>query len=182
MAVVGGDERNVEFALHLEEGFADGFVGSELVVLDFEEVIAFAEEILVETGGAFGVFVLPCHQVLVDLAGKAAGEADEAFAVFGEEIFADAGLAIEAMERRFAGEADEVAIACFVFGEDDEVVVGVAFGSAAVVFVFADVELAAEDGLEALLVHRIKEVNCAVDVAVVGHGGGGLTDFTEVSG
>jgi hypothetical protein len=28
VAVVGGDQRNVEFALHLEECVADGFVGS----------------------------------------------------------------------------------------------------------------------------------------------------------
>ena len=79
VAVVGGDERDVEFALHLEERVADGFVGGEAVVLDFEEVVALAEEVFVEAGGAFGLVVLPFHQVLVDLAGEAAGEADEAF-------------------------------------------------------------------------------------------------------
>ncbi len=120
--------------------------------------------------------------MLVHFASEAAGEADEAFGVFGEEVFADAWLAIEAVEGGFAGEADEVAIACFVFCEDDEMVVGVTFGSAAVILVFADIELAAKDGFEPLLVHRIEEVDGSVHVAVVGHGGGGLTDFAEVSG
>ena len=182
MAVVGGDERDVELLLHLEERVADRLVRGQAVVLNFEEVVALAEEILIEAGGAFRVVVLPCHQVLVDFAGETAGEADESFAVFGEELFADAWLAVEAVESRLAGEADEVAVTRFVFGEDEEMVVGVAFGSATVVFVFADVQLAAEDGLEALLVHGVEEVDRAVDVAVVGHGGGGLTDFAEVSG
>ena len=98
------------------------------------------------------------------------------------EILADAGLAVEAMQRGLAGEADEVAVAGFVFGEDEEMVVLVVFRGGAVVVVLADVELAAEDGLDALLLRGVEEVDGAVDVAVVGHGGGGLADVAEVGG
>ena len=77
-------------------------------------------------GGALGVVVLPFHQVLVDLAGEAAGEADEACGVFGEKFLGDAGLAVEAVQRGLGGEADEIAVAFFVFGEHEEVVVVVA--------------------------------------------------------
>ncbi len=124
------------------------------------------------------------HDVLGDFAGEAAGEADEAFGVFGEEGFRDARLFVEAVQGGFGGEADEVAVAGFVFGEDEEVVVlGVGVGVLAEVgLFFADVELAAEDGLEALLVHGVEEMDGAVDVAVVGDGGGGLTNFGEVLG
>ena len=52
----------------------------------------------------------------------------------------------------------------------------------AVVFVLAEVELAAEDGLEVLLLHGVEEVDGAVDVAVVGHGGGGLAEIFEMGG
>ena len=79
VAVVGGDEWDVEVALHLEERVADGFIRSEAVVLNFQEVVALAEEIFVEACGAFGLVILPVHQVLVHLAGEAAGEADETF-------------------------------------------------------------------------------------------------------
>ncbi len=51
------------------------------------------------------------------------------------------------------------------------------FGRGAMVVVLADVEFAAEDGLDVLLLHGVEEVDRAVDVAVVGHGGGGLADF-----
>gem|GEM_PF-6250800 len=108
--------------------------------------------------------------MLRDFAGEAAGEADEAFGVGGEKVFADAGLLVEAVQRGLGGEADEVAVAGFVFGEDKEVVVlGVGVGVLAEVGLFlADVELAAEDGLEVLLVHGVEEMDGAVDVAVVG--------------
>ena len=53
---------------------------------------------------------------------------------------------------------------------------------AAMVVFLADVELAAEDGLQVLLLHGIEEVDRAVDVAVVGDGGRGLADLGEVLG
>jgi hypothetical protein len=82
------------------------------------------------------------------------------------------------------GEANEVAVARLTFSQDEEVVVlAVGVGVLAEVGLFlADVELAAEDGLEVLLVHGVEEVDGAVDVAVVGDGGGGLADFGEVLG
>ena len=61
-------------------------------------------------------------------------------------------------------------------------VVGVAFGSATVDLVLADVEFAPEDRFDSLLLHSVEEVNRAIDVAVVSHGSGSLTDFAEVCG
>ena len=55
-------------------------------------------------------------------------------------------------------------------------VVLVAFAGSAVVLVFADVEFAAEDGLDAFGLGRVEEVHRAVDVAVVGHGDGFLAE------
>ncbi len=182
VAVVGGDEGDVKLALHLEESVADGLVGFEAVVLDFEEVVALAEDGFVLTCGAFGFVVLAGHEVLVDLASETAGEADETFDVFGEEVFGDAGLAVEAVQGGFAGEADEITVACLVFGEYEKVVVLVTFGRGAVVLVFADVELAAEDRLDSLLLHGVEEVDGTEDIAMVGHGGGGLADVFEVRG
>ncbi len=52
----------------------------------------------------------------------------------------------------------------------------------AVVVVPADVEFAAEDRFDGLLLHGVEEVDSAKDVAVIGHGGGGLAQFAEVAG
>ena len=89
-------------------------------------------------------------------------------------------LAVEAMKRGFTGEADEVAVALFVFSEHEEVVV--AAGEFAMIVGLGEVELAAEDRLDVLLLHGVEEVNRAVDVAVVGHGRGGLADLIQVGG
>jgi hypothetical protein len=61
-------------------------------------------------------------------------------------------------------------------------VVLVVIERSAVVVVFSDVKFAPEDGLDSLLLHGVEEVDGAKDVAVVGHGGGGLADFAEVPG
>jgi hypothetical protein len=90
--------------------------------------------------------------------------------MFGEVSLADAGLAIEAMERSLGGDADEVAVAFFVGGQDKEVIVVVSFAGGAVVLLLRDVEFAAEDWLDAGFFRGVKEVDGAVDVAVVGHG------------
>ena len=86
------------------------------------------------------------------------------------------------MQGRFAGEADEVAVAGFVFSEDEEVVVLVVVEWSAMVLILGDVEFAAEDGLDFLLLHGVEEVDGSKDVAVICHRGGGLADFAEVSG
>ncbi len=110
-------------------------------------------------------------------------------ACWASQALADARLAIEAVERGLGGDADEVAVAFFVFGEDEEVVVVVSLAGGAMVVVFADVELAAEDGLDALLLGGVEEVDGAVDVAMVGHGhrflaegGDAIDEFLDVAG
>ncbi len=48
------------------------------------------------------------------------------------------------------------------------------------IVLLADVELAAQDRLDALLLGRVKKVDCAVDVAVVCDGDGLLADPVHV--
>ena len=54
------------------------------------------------------------------------------------------------------------------------------------VFLFADVQLAADDRLDAGVLRGIEEMDCAEDVAVIGHGNGGhvqgLGAFAELGG
>ena len=50
------------------------------------------------------------------------------------------------------------------------------------IVLLANVELAAEDGLDALLLHGVEEMHCTIDLAVIGHRGCGLANFGEVGG
>ena len=89
--------------------------------------------------------------------------------MFGEILLAHARLAIEAVQAGLAGHPDQVAIALFVFGQHQQVVVLVVGRVGAMVFGLAHVELAAQDRLDALLLGRVEEVHRPVDVAVVRH-------------
>ena len=76
--------------------------------------------------------------------------------------------------------ADEIAVALFVLCEDEQVVVVVALRIGAMVVFLADVELAAENGMDAVVLCRVEKMHRAVDVAVVGNGDGLLTDAGDV--
>ena len=90
--------------------------------------------------------------------------------MFGEKLLADARLVVEAVQRGFGDNLDQVAITLVVFRQHDEMVVAVALGRGAMIFLLADVELAAQDRLDARFLGGVDEGHRAEDVAVIGHG------------
>ncbi len=176
MRVVGGDKRDVELFFQAEKIGVNLLLELKALVLDFKEEVAAAEDVLVLACGAPRALVVVLHQVLRKLAGEAAGEADESRGVLGKVLLRDAGLAVEAVQRGFAGDADQVAVALLVFSKHEQGVIVVALRIGAVVLLLADVELAAENGLDALLLRGLKEMHGSIDVAVVGDGDRGLAD------
>ena len=177
VAVVGGDQRQAEIFFQLEEAGMDAVLHFQALILNLEIEILFAENVGEGSGGGASGVVIVLHEALGDFALQAAGEADEPAGMLGEKLLADARLVVEAVQRGLGGDLDQVAVALFVFGEDEQVVVGVAFGGGAVVVLFADVEFAADDGLHARVLGGVDEMHGAKNVAVVGHGHGGHPHF-----
>ncbi len=99
--------------------------------------------------------------------------------MLGEKFLADARLVVEAVQRRFGDDLDQVAIAFVVLRQHDQMVVAVALGRGAMVFLLADVKLAAQDRLHARFFGGVGECHRAEDVAVVGHGHGGHVQFLD---
>jgi len=92
--------------------------------------------------------------------------------VLGEEFLAYARLVIKTVQRSFRGDLSEIPVTFLAFGQNKQVIVGVAFRrrSPDVVVIFlADVQLAANDRLHAFFVSSIYKVHCYKDVAVIGH-------------
>ncbi len=144
------------------------------MVLHLKEKVSLPEHLLELPGCTFRLVVLAGHQVLVDFASQTAGEAISPSVVPRKKIFRHARLAIEAVQRGLARQSNEIAIARFVFGEHEKVLIPTAH--LAMVGSLGEVEFAAENRLEILLLHGVEEVDRAVDIAMVGHGGGGLAD------
>ena len=97
--------------------------------------------------------------------------------MLGEGFLVDARLVVIALEMRVGDELDKVAIAQFVFCEEDEVVVDIA-PPAGRGFLFepaagGDVDFAADNRLDALLHGGLEKIDGSEQHAVVGDGEGG---------
>lgn len=109
--------------------------------------------------------------------------------MFGQVALAHAGLAVKPVQRRLGGDADKVAIAFFIFGKNEQVVVIVALRGGPMVLIFADVEFAAEDRFDALFFGGVEEVDSSINVAVISHrdrllaeGGYAVNELFNVTG
>ena len=179
VAVIGGNERQTKFFFQLEKARMDAVLHLQALILNLEIKILFAENVCEGSGGRARGVVIVLHQALGDFALQAAGEADQPTRVLGEKLFADARLVIKAVQRGLRRDLDQIAVAFFIFGEHQQVVVGIAFRRRAVVVFFADVKFAADDGFHVVLLCRINEVHRAKNIAMVGHGHGGHAHFFD---
>ena len=78
----------------------DLLLGFEPLVLNLEEEVALAEDVLIlPAPRPWPASYLPAIRFFAELARQAAGEADQPLGVLGQIALADARLAIEAMQR-----------------------------------------------------------------------------------
>src|ERR1035441_5448521 len=167
----------------------DAVLHLQALVLNLEIEVLFSENVGVRAGGGSCGVEVAFGQALGNLALQASREANQATGVLGEKLLAHARLVVEAVQGSLRSDLDQIAVAFFVLGQHQEVVVGVALGCGAVIVFLADVEFAADDGLHAGVLRRVDKVDRAKDVAVVGHSHGGhskffysLAEFLDVTG
>ena len=122
--------------------------------------------------------VVPGQQQPGQLPGQAGGEGDDALVVLLQQLPVHAGLAVKALGEAPADQGGEVAVARLVPAEQDEMI-------GAVVDLVDPVEpgpgghidLAADDGLDALGFRRLVKVHRPVHNAMVGDGDGRLAQL-----
>src|SRR5207248_10366145 len=100
---------------------------------------------------------------------EAAGERDEPGTVLVEELPVDARLVVVALEVAERAELDQIRVALVRLGEERQVRVALLLGLAVV----GDVDLAAEERLDAVLFRLSDETDRARERAVVGEPDGG---------
>ena len=170
VAIVGCHQRKAQVLLQLQQVVLNALFLGNTLVLDLEIKIALAENVGVGRGSLARRVVLAFGQPLGHFALQTRGQSDQTLRVFGEKFLADARLVVEAVQRRLGNNLNQIAIALVVFGQHDEVVVAVTFGRGAMIFLLADVELAAQDGLHTRFFSGVGESHRAENVAVIGHG------------
>ena len=149
----------------------------DAVVLELQVEMVRAEDLGHGQGVGFGVLILAVPEALGDLAGKAGGEGDEALGVLPKQVQVDAGLHIKALRPGHGDKVGEVAVALLILAEEYEMA---ALGVELVDLIEAGpalrghVDLAADDGLNALGQAGPVEIHRAVHHAVVRDGAGTL--------
>ena len=146
----------------------DSLLG-EAVLLDLE-VEAVLEELRVLPRQGAGLVHVAGKAGLGDLALNAGREAHEAFGVLAEDLPVHARLVEKALEPALGDDLDEVAVAVHVLGQQDEMVAALGVLACRVEVVAAGVDLAAEDGLDAVGGAGLLEGGGREHVAVVRHG------------
>jgi hypothetical protein len=168
MAVVAGDQGDVELLRQGDQLRLQRGVPGLAVVENLDVEVG---PLLVPEGDLLGFRFPAGEQQLRDLAFLAAAEDDEAVHVRLEHGLVHPGLVVESLGEPATDQLDQVFVALLGLAEGDEAVaVGVA--GAAVLVVFGDVELAADDGLQLLALGGVEEVHRPVHDAVVGQGQG----------
>ena len=139
------------------------------MLLEFEE-IPVAEQLAIPARGLDRAVVVAVGQQPRHLGGGAAGEADQAGAVFFQQALVYARAVVEALDVGLGDQLHQVAVAGVVAGQQHQVGRAALAGVLVVPAVVGDVDLAADDGLDAGVAAGGVEVHHAVEGAVVGDG------------
>ena len=187
--VVRGQQRGADLPCDLEQLRIGRTLLGDAVVLDLDEEVVTPEDLL-EAGRLFERdLLLALQEALQDVAAEATGGDDQALVVPVEQLPVGPGLVVVAGEEGLARELDQVPVADVALGQEDRVVVELlsATGVAAGVVGLAppvrtlgprlvgQVDLGADDRLDALFPTAPVEVEDAVHVAVIGDAEGRLT-------
>ncbi len=170
--VVGRDQGQAGAAVQPVETLVDPPLLIDAVVHDLEEEAVRAEDLAEDADRLQGRGLLPRAEVLRDLAGEAPGEADQALGVGGQHLLVDARPMVEALGVADRDQLHEIVVAALVRGQQGHVVVRL-FDPRSRLVVAAprrDVDLAAQDGLDAPVDRRVVEGHGSEHVAVVGDG------------
>ena len=172
MDVVGGHRLEAELRGQLEQARGDLALRFQTVVVDFDVNVLLAEDVDQLGHRLARLAFVAEQQPLVDRAGNAAAEADDALRELAQRGAVDPRLAVvEALQVAERDELLQVAPALVGLGQQRHVAGPLAAGDVLLVLQAAggEVDLAAEDRLHPRLLAGLVELDRAEQVAVVGH-------------
>src|SRR5262249_7145696 len=138
---------------------------------DLHEVMVLAEDLLVPAGGLPGLRGVAGAQHPRHLGVQAPREDQEPVGMPGQELAIDPRLVIEPLEERPRDQLDEVLVARAIADQHGEMVgalVAPVLRAPLLAAARRDVELAADDRLDAGLHRRVVEIDRAEEIAVIG--------------
>ena len=178
VGVVGHHQGQAGFPGQAQQQRVDPPLLRDAVVLQLQVKALRAEDPAVFQRGLLRAVVIAGAQSAGDRPGQAGRKGNEALGMAPEQVHVDAGFSVEALEKAHRDQIAQIAVTGLVFAEQNEMGV-LPVHPVDLVFHRAggDVDLAADDGLDAGGLGRLIEVDHAVHDAVVGDGDGGLAQL-----
>ena len=175
VGIVGTHQRDARLAVQPQKTPVHLGLLGDAVILQFQIEVLFTEDVPHGQGVLLRPGVVAVQQPLGDLAGQTGGQRDQSLGVFPQQVQVDAGLDIKALDVCLTDHIGQVAVACLVFAQQHQMaglrvklVLLVKSGAA------GHIHLAADNGMDALLLTGAVEVHRAVHDAVVSDGAGVL--------
>ena len=179
VGVIGGRHGDAGFPRQLDELRQNDVVLFQPMVLQFDVIIAFSEQIPIPQGRGLGPLVVPGQNGLRHLTGQTGRQADKALVILFQQLLVHAGLGIKALHERCRDHLDQVFVAGLILAQQDQMVVAVDLVHLVKTGAGSYIDFTADDGLDARLFGCLIELHTAVHDAVVGAGNGGLAAFLD---
>ena len=168
MGVVRCRHRDAGLPRQADELRQHDLVFFKAVVLQFDVIVALAEQVPIPQRCLLGAVIVPCQNRAGYLARQAGGQADQTIVVLFQQFLIDTRLGVKTLGKAGRHHLDKVLVACLVFAEQNQVVVAVDTVDLIKAGAGGYIDLTADDGLDARRFGRIKESHAAVHDTVVG--------------
>ena len=167
--VVGGYQRNPCLLGHLHKLLVHQRLIRYPVILKFQEIIVFTENIPVFKGCLFRLIVKPLHDISLDLPGKTGAQGNDPFMIFSEELLVHTRPVIISLHKAFRDDLHQIRIAFIVLRKKDKVIISVVTARHFPVKpgVGRHIYLAPEDRINSLFLRLTVKVNDTVHNAVI---------------
>ena len=171
MRVVRRHERKARLLRDAQQAAVDLTLLRNAVVLQLQIEMLRAENAGKLQRIGLGSVIVPGAQPARDLARQTGRQSDQALAVLPQQGEVYAGLAVKALQEPHGDQIAQIAVARFVFAQQDQMARIIVHAVDAVRYgARCDIDLAADDGLDALGLCSTIKVDHAVHDAVIGDG------------
>ena len=170
MHVVRRHQLNAGLRAHAQKLLVDDLLVGDPMILQFQEEIALAENLLVLQRDLFALVVHAAHQITRYFPRKAGAQRNDALVVLLQNFLIDTRFVIVTLHKARRDDLDQIGIADVVFRQQHQMIVSVLTAGILTVKpgIWRIVHLAPEDWLDTLRARRPVKVDHAVHCAVVG--------------
>jgi len=181
--IVGGDHFEVELTRPFDQVAIDDLLFGNTVVLEFEVEVFLPEDLFEPIDCVTCFLEFAVGDACRNFTGQASGQCNQAILMIFENVLVDAGFVIVTVQMGIRDQFDQIFIAGFVLGKEDQVIVDFLAPNAGFFLQAAaggHIDLATDDGFDARLVGCLIEIDGAVHHTMIGDRHGWKLQFLGI--